>query len=70
MKLVTYQDPYKKISHVLRFMQREEVSTKSRPIEDWRNDSTVGQYFGIDQVWGKIPCICNFLIFISDSWDW
>ena len=37
-----------RVSHVLGFVQREEVSTKSRPIRDWRKDSTVGKYFGID----------------------
>ena len=70
MKLVTYQDPCKRVSHVMRFVQREEVSTKSRPIENWHNDSTVDQYFGIDQVWGKIPYTCNFMILISDFWEW
>ena len=31
-------------------MKREEVSTKSGSIGDWRKDSIVGKYFGIDQV--------------------
>ena len=41
-------------SHVLRFVQREEAFTKSRPIGDWR----------------KISWTCNHLILISDSWEW
>ena len=51
------------ISHVLGFVQKEGVSTKSRPIGNWRNDSIVGKYFGIDQVWVR------FLVLVI-SWFW
>ena len=57
------------VSQVLGFVQRD-VSTKSRPIGNWRKNSTIGYYFGIDQVWSKISCTCNLLILISDSWEW
>ena len=30
------------VCHILGFMQREEISTKSRSIGDWRKDSTIG----------------------------
>ena len=54
------------VSYVLGSMQRKEVSTKSRLSGDWRNDFTVGRYFGISQVWSKISYICNLFILSSD----
>ena len=36
--------------HVLGSVQREEISKKSRSIGDWYKDSTIGRYFGKDQV--------------------
>ena len=56
-------------------MQRVEVSTKSRPIRDWRKDSTIGRYFEIGQVCGKIPStmflcaleFCNQVLLFSSS---
>ena len=40
----------------------EEISTRSSPIVDWSEDSTVGWYFRIVQGSDKISFICNHLI--------
>ena len=58
-----------RVNHVEGFVKRsqshtgiraeEKTSTRSSPIGDWNNGSTVGWYFGIDQV------VVKFLILIT-----
>ena len=54
-----------RVSHVLRSVQRKEVSTRASPIRDWSESSIVGWYLGIVQDSSKISYTCNCLFLIN-----